>query len=112
MPQKQYLQWILSGKTPTPVTDVREWADWFERHWDERVVAVDKVGETRMSTVFLATDYDFTGAGIPVLFETMLFGGDYDGQQWRWRSWEEAERGHRRIRSALKRGGPLPPRVA
>jgi hypothetical protein len=37
------------------------------------------------------------GDGSPVLFETMVFGGEYDEYQERYHTYDEAEEGHKRI---------------
>lgn len=47
-----------------------------------------------ISTVFLGFDHGF-GQGLPILFETMIFGGPYDQWQRRYCTWDEAEAGHR-----------------
>ena len=47
-----------------------------------------------VSTVFLGMDHSFDG-GTPVLFETMIFGGEYDQFQERYCTWDEAEEGHK-----------------
>ncbi len=47
----------------------------------------------RISTVFLAFNHNFD-EGPPLLFKTMIFGGKYDQEQWRYTTWEEAEKGH------------------
>lgn len=50
---------------------------------------------TYVSTVFLGIDHNFTGtAPGPVLFETMIFGGEFDGGQFRYCTYEEALQGH------------------
>lgn len=59
-----------------------------------------RVGNTRLpwawvSTVFLPLNHAWDD-GPPVLFETMIFGGAFDQEQWRYRTWAEAEVGHRR----------------
>lgn len=46
-----------------------------------------------MSTVFLGLDHNFSG-GEPILFETMIFGGPLDGEQRRYHTYDQAERGH------------------
>lgn len=40
-----------------------------------------------VSTVFLSTDHNFRFVGPPVLWETMVFGGPWDEEQWRDTSW-------------------------
>jgi hypothetical protein len=47
-----------------------------EREIDTRV-AFERVREgVEVSTVFLGVDHNFFGVGGPILFETMIFGGD------------------------------------
>ena len=88
-------KYILEGHTPVPVDDVMEWGKWFE-HAD-RVVQVDILGtfeEITVSTVFLGLDHSFGMGPIPVLFETMIFGGPHDQYQERYATWDEAVAGH------------------
>ncbi len=59
-----------------------------------RRVAEDEIGEVRISTGFLGIDHSFDD-GPPVLFETMIFGGSHDGEQWRYCTKEEALEGHK-----------------
>ena len=70
---------------------------------EARRVAQTKVGDASVSTVFLAIDHGW-GNEPPILFETMIFGGDYDEWQWRYGTWEQAEAGHNRVVDALERG--------
>jgi hypothetical protein len=65
-----------------------EWARWLETA--NRHVAERRLGTIRVSTVFLGIDHSF-GRGLPVLFETMIFGGKFDGYQERCMTWEQAE---------------------
>lgn len=63
----------------------------------KRVAADDIDEDIWVSTVWLGIDHDFTGRGPPVIFETMIFGGPYDGEQWRYCTEGEAFGGHVRI---------------
>lgn len=60
----------------------------------------DKIGEATISTVFLSVDHGYSRffgwEGQPVLFETMIFGGEHDEYQERYCTYDEAEQGHRR----------------
>lgn len=85
-------KYILEGKEPKLVEDVLEWARWFEAA-DRQVANTVLPSGVRVSTVFLGIDHSFYG-GKPILFETMIFGGMYDGEQERYSTWEEAEAGH------------------
>lgn len=49
-----------------------------------------------LSTVFLSLDHDYTFRGPPILFETMLFGGEESEVLARYATWQLAEEGHRR----------------
>lgn len=56
-------------------------------------VALDLIGDIMVSTVFLGLNHQF-GAGPPLLFETIIFGGPKNGYQRRYSTWKEAEAGH------------------
>ncbi len=86
-------KYILEGKTPVPCDDLMTWADWFENA-DNRRVAKTESGDIRVSTVFLGLDHSY-GDGEPQLFETMIFGGEHNNEQWRCATWEQAEEQHR-----------------
>ena len=85
---------LVDGK-PRLEPDVMKWAVWMEGADEERVVAADAVGGSRVSTTFLALDHNFAG-GPPLLWETMVFGGPLDGEQERYTSRDDALAGHRR----------------
>ncbi len=52
-----------------------------------------------LSTVFLGVDHSFSGE--PVLFETMIFGGRYDGFQKRYTTFDYALSGHELIKRMI-----------
>lgn len=58
-----------------------------------RVVAQDHVGDILVSTVWLAVDLSL-GRDVPLHYETMVFGGAYDGFQDRYATEDEALVGH------------------
>ena len=68
---------------------------------NERRVGKDTIGDVNISTVFLGIDHSYNG-GTPVLFETMIFGGENDQYKERYTSWEEAEKGHKRAVEVVK----------
>jgi hypothetical protein len=86
------VKYILDGKQIVEEPDLIKWAKWFQAA--DRKVAHTEIGNSDISTVFLGMDHSFDG-GVPVLFETMIFGGALDGFQKRYRTWSEAEEGHR-----------------
>lgn len=85
-------KYILDGKTPKPVYDLMEWSKWFSKN--SRIVKQTKLLEVKVSTVFLGMDHQFEQGGQPILFETMIFGGEHDEFQERYSTWEQAEAGH------------------
>jgi len=87
------MNYILKDGKPIAVDDVLEWALWFETA--ERVVAKDDIGGAHISTIFLGIDYNFD-SGPPVLWETMIFGGEHDEYQERYTSEKDARAGHKR----------------
>ena len=85
-------KYILDGKTPIPCEDILEWGEFMEKEGAKRVAAHEEAG-VNVSTVFLGLDHGMQ-SGIPILFETMIFGGEHDEYQERYTTWEEAEVGH------------------
>ena len=70
------------------------------KEWEskDRVVAKTDCGECEVSTVFFHK---------PLWFETMIFGGKRDGEQYRYETWEEAEANHWKL--VKKLGGKYEP---
>lgn len=91
--------YILDAKgNPKRERDLMTWARWYEKNTDDRRVAWDEIGEGKdkvvVSTVFLAIDHGFGQGGLPILWETMIFGGAHDQHQDRYTTREEAVLGH------------------
>lgn len=85
----------LVGKEVIPCS-LWEWAYYFENN--KRHVADTYIRGIRISTIFLGLDHNFSDAGPPLLFETMVFMPDgYDIGQWRYSTYEEAEEAHKQI---------------
>lgn len=93
------MKYILEGKKAVECGNIIEWGKWMESA--NRVVAQDKVGKVRVSTVFLGLDHSFVG-GVPLLFETMVFGGKLNQEQRRYTTWEESEMGHKKMLKKIK----------
>lgn len=89
-------KYILKGKEIIPVDDLIEWAKWYENPV-KRVLDQTEVGKSFVSTVFLGFNHSFSHEGPPVLFETMIFGGSKDQEQWRYETYDEAMAGHAKI---------------
>lgn len=84
--------YILENKEIKEI-DLMTWAKWFENA--DRQIGIKTVNGVKVSTVFLGIDHSF-GLSKPVIFETMIFGGNFDGEQERYCTYEEAETGHKR----------------
>lgn len=92
--------WKLEGHVPVPCT-FEEWLAWMQTEtWEN---GLRRVAETTVSpepnrvwvsTVFLGLDHAFGRQGPPILFETMIFGGEHDQYQTRCATWDEAEAMH------------------
>jgi len=95
-------KYILEGKIPKLVEDVLEWGLALEVI-DRCVAKTELPNKVTVSTVFLALDHAFDG-GEPILFETMIFGGEHDDFQERYHTWEEAEEGHKRAIAMVEEG--------
>jgi hypothetical protein len=79
-----------------------EWADAFG-DVEAKTVAKTTIGDARVSTVWLGLDHQF-GDGPPLIFETMIFGGEHDQDQWRYSTEDDATAGHERVVQALREG--------
>jgi hypothetical protein len=93
----------LVDKKPVPCT-LREYAAQYSGDRDEeRIVKKTELPDgSEVSTVFLGLDHNWTGS-YPVLFETMVFGGEYHHYTERYRTYVGAEAGHERtVKMVLK----------
>ncbi len=84
--------YILKDKIPVKAS-MFEANDWMSDH-KNKVVEQTEIGSVFISTVFLGLDHAW-GGGEPVLFETMVFGGKFDGHQQRYCSYDAAEKAHK-----------------
>lgn len=91
--------YILEGREPKSV-DLMTWGKWFETA--NRRVAKTHIEKTPanegvfVSTVFLGFDHSF-GEGPPLLFETMVFGGELADEMERYETYKQAEDGHKKM---------------
>jgi len=92
--------YMLDKKTPVKVEETQGglvvWEQWFAKA--DRTVKETMIGDVRISTGFLVIDHGFFhDAKKPILFETMVFGGELDEEQDRCCTWEEAEIMHEKM---------------
>jgi uncharacterized membrane protein YgcG len=89
-------RWYILDNDHKPVsTNVLDAARWMEEDPNNKVVKQEEVNDTFVSTVFLGLDHSWN-SDIPVLWETMIFGGEHDQYQDRYCSYEDALEGHQR----------------
>jgi hypothetical protein len=67
---------------------------------ENKIVKQETIGNTKISTVFLGQDIG-NDSGAPILFETMCFGDKLDGDQWRYQTFDEALKGHQKVREMV-----------
>ena len=89
------LYYILAGHNTVKTDSVTEWGRMME-NMDKRRVGSTENNDISVSTVFLGIDHSF-GDGPPLLFETMIFGGEHDEDVERYSTWDEAEVGHKKM---------------
>ncbi len=87
--------WYILDENNKPVksTSVIEAAEWLDKNPERKAVKQDHIGDIFISTVFLGLDHSWKG-NTPILWETMIFGGDHDQYQERYTSYEDALEGH------------------
>jgi len=85
--------YILDSDNNPITATMEEWSKFNGDRCTKRV-AFDENDDVRVSTVFLGMNHNW-GEGPPILFETMIFGGDHDEYQWRYVTWDEAIAGHK-----------------
>lgn len=90
--------YTLNGKIPVECEDHLFWIEQIRNN--DRRVALSETEEVSVSTVFVGVNMSFED-GVEDLFETMVFGGRLDGEQYRSNTWSEAEEMHKTICSKV-----------
>jgi hypothetical protein len=101
----RHQHYILIGRRVLAAS-LMEWARFFERF--DRRIAKSKIHGVEVSTVFLGLDHNWSGQGPPIVFETMVFGGELDEEMWRYATYAEAEAGHLAACELVRRAGRKP----
>lgn len=94
--------YVLDSDDHAVAVDFMTWAKWFEDIGNRIVDYTEITSDVHVSTVFLGLDHRFGGDGPPILFETMIFGGELDDAQLRYSSWDDAATGHKVIVAKLR----------
>ena len=90
--------YILRNQIPVLASSAAEFGKWVESA--DRVVSHTQIADIEVSTVFIGIDHQFYN-GPPLLFETMVFGGDLDQTCRRCSTWDEAVEQHESILSEV-----------
>lgn len=96
-PSARAVLYILDGHTPVPAPDIDVWMTSFAQTERRRVARTTVAPAIEVSTVFLGSDYNCSGEGPPLLFQTFVFGGPCAGAMARCHTWDEAEEMHQRM---------------
>jgi hypothetical protein len=103
---KSLLYIMASDLRVRPAKNINEWRSHFADRFQVKTVItkrnevrkwklIRRKTDTVVSTVFLGINHQF-GNGPPLLFETMIFGGQHDGYQQRCSTLEQAKQQHKR----------------
>lgn len=82
--------------TTTPISDIAHWAEWIENK--NHRVALTEIKDVTISTIFLGISLEEP----PILFETMIFGGEHDGAACRYQTKKDALEGHKQAVALVK----------
>lgn len=87
--------WYTLDENNKPVkSTIVDCGKWREENPEKKAVKQEHIGKIFISTVFLGLDHAWD-SDTPVLWETMIFGGEYDmSYQERYSSYEDALEGH------------------
>lgn len=98
------MSWYILDENDNPVKedDVSKAAKWLEENSDRRIVEKTVLINCELSTVFLCLDHSFDEE-IPILYESLWFGGILDGNMRRYATKEEALAGHEEMLEEIKK---------
>lgn len=83
------MYWVLDGTEVRPSS----FEEWIQRPHIR--IARDERDDVIVSTIFVGLD--IYGAQTPMLFESLVFGGEHNGRRQIYGSWIEAAEGHARL---------------
>jgi hypothetical protein len=86
--------YVLSGHEVVPETNREKWQKWFDEGDKQTVRKTEKNGVVVLT--------QFHGIGFcaklpPLLFTTMVFGGEWNSEIEYYSTWDEAEQGHKEM---------------
>jgi hypothetical protein len=90
-----------AARKPVRCDNDDAWFEWYQQIDNRRVARTQLTDMISVSTVFTGTD--LPPHEPPLLFVTQVFGGEYDGCNWNFATWDEAKLGHDVIVAALRK---------
>lgn len=90
------MSWYILDEDNKPVkSTIIQYSEWIEANRERKAVKQEHIGDIRISTVFLGLDHAWPKDDVkPLLWETMIFGGEHDQYMDRYTSYEDALEGH------------------
>jgi hypothetical protein len=98
--------YILIGKRVFK-TDINGFMRWSRKRGGSasQTLALTRVSPTvDISTIFICIDHRHFGEGRPIVFETLVFGGQLDGEMERYTTYGKALDGHERMVIRVRKG--------
>ena len=103
-----YIEYYDIDSNPITFDDwVRIMSEANKNDIDIKRIAYDKIGDVEASTVWLGLNHAWNPDSPPLIFETMVFGGDDDGWQDRYSTKEQAQTGHNLVVMKIRTGQSL-----
>jgi hypothetical protein len=88
------MAWYILDENNKPIrSTIVDCGEWLEENPERKAVKQEHIDDVFISTVFLGLDHSWN-SDIPVLWETMIFGGEHDQYMDRYSSYEDALEGH------------------
>ena len=90
------MAWYILDENNKPIrSTIVDCGKWLEENPERKAVKQEHIDDIFISTVFLGLDHAWPKNDIiPVLWETMIFGGEHDQYMDRYTSIEDAIEGH------------------
>ena len=101
------MAWYILDNNHKPVpADVSLASQWIDDNPNRRIVKQEYIDDIHVSTVFLGLDHGmpWDKDKTPVLWETMIFGGEHDEYQNRYTSYQDALEGHQKALNLVNTG--------
>ena len=100
-----YQHYVLLDGTTTPMpADILSYLAWAKTN--SRTVSSHVLDDCRVSTMFMCLNLRMA-PGPPLLFETLILGGKFDGWLWQYQTWEAASAFHDRVVACIESGGDV-----